>query len=68
MIHQIGVYLTEKGKHFVLVTEDHEMVFLTTCHRYGWTRDGAPNSPDTRRDHGRIVRMLWALAPPPPPP
>lgn len=64
IINSIGVYMTELGKVPVLVTEDHVVVFGTPCHRYAWTRDGEPNTPLTRADHGRIRVKLYDLVEP----
>jgi hypothetical protein len=63
-INHIGVYRTEKGSDPVLISEDHGDVFLTPCHRYGWTREGIPNSPETLMDHGKIVGILYRLSNP----
>jgi hypothetical protein len=64
IVNGIGVYLTDLGRVPVLVTADHEVVFLTPCHTYGWTRDGKANSPQTRADHGDIRAKLYDLAEP----
>lgn len=66
IVNGIGVYLTELGSLPVLVTKDHEVVFLTPCNTYGWTRDGKANGPKTRADHGNIWVKLFELKEPQP--
>ncbi len=57
----LGVYMTELGDFPVLLFNDHEVVFSTADNKYAWTRDGRPNTPDTRRDHGSIRIKLYHL-------
>ncbi len=56
-----GVYVTEQGACPILIFNDHEVVFTTADYQYAWTRDGKPNNPETRRDHGAVRAKLFDL-------